>query len=113
MFKKIGKIVLVGALSFGLISGVVGADPIKVEAEVEMVIPDNHTIRELKVEWRKDLAHGYLIDVGDRKGTLLIRVDQPKIERNIEWVNWSIRQPLTVSFQMDHNINFRSEIIPF
>ncbi|PLR70530.1 hypothetical protein [Bacillus sp. UMB0728] len=113
MIKTVGKIALVGALSLSVLgtSTFIAPEATKVEAATKL--PDNHTIEELKVEWRKDLGHGYLINVGNRKGTLLIRVDQPKVERNIEWVNWALKKPNYVSFQLDNSLEKRTDIIPF
>lgn len=84
----------------------VGSDIPTVQAA--SVLPDNHTIEQLKVEYLnsdKNTYSGYSIDVGDRKGTLLIRVDQPKTESNIEWQNWKIRQNKAVSFQLNSDLN--------
>ena len=67
-----------------------------ISVEAATNFPENHTIEQLKVEWRKDLDHGYLVDVGERKGTLLIRVDQPKTETNSQWKNWSITKTISV-----------------
>lgn len=105
MKKTMGKLAIVGALSFGLISGVVGIEPVKVEASTKKVLPDNHTIQELKVEWSTTEPKGALIHVGDRKGTLLIRVDQPKKAWNIEWINWAISKPQAASFSLNSNPN--------
>ncbi|MEK3977332.1 hypothetical protein MKZ20_21795 [Psychrobacillus sp. FSL K6-2684] len=114
MLKTVGKWTVVGAVALSILGGVggVGQEPIQVEAATK-ALPDNHTIQELKVEWRKDLSHGFLVHVGDRKGTLLLRVDQPKVERNIEWVNWSITKPKSVSFTMHTKINERPYLPPF
>jgi len=101
MFKKISKIVLAGALSLSLIGGaVIGQGAVKVEATSQKVLPDNHTIEQLEVKWLNDGSHGYTIDIGKRKGTLLIRIDPPKVERDVEWLNWSITKPLGVNFPL-------------
>lgn len=118
MLKKVGKLAVVGALSLSLVgTSYIMHEPSKVEAATKKVLPDNHTIEQLEVEWRKDLNHGYLIDVGDRKGTLLIRVDQPKVESNIEWQNWKIRQNKAVGLELNSNLenyhNLNSRITVF
>ncbi|MEK5209637.1 hypothetical protein [Psychrobacillus sp. FSL H8-0510] len=93
MLKTVGKWTLASALAVSLLSGAtvgeVGQAPISVKAKTNL--PDNHTIEQLKVDYDTKGIH-----VGDRKGTLLIRVDQPKTEWNIEWVNWSIQKPTNV-----------------
>lgn len=98
MLKTVGKWTVASALAVSIISGAtvgeIGQVPISVEAATKL--PDNHTIEQLKVEF--DGSSGYKINVGNRKGTLLLRVSQPKVERNIEWVNWSITKPTSVSF---------------
>ncbi|MFZ0578902.1 MAG: hypothetical protein WAM41_15500 [Psychrobacillus psychrotolerans] len=68
--------------------------------EAATTLPDNHTIEQLEVKWLNDGKSGHSIDVGNRKGTLLIRIDQPKVERNVEWVNWAITNVKAVGFQM-------------
>ncbi|MGB2871207.1 hypothetical protein [Psychrobacillus psychrotolerans] len=93
MLKKISKWTLASTLAFSFLSGTtvsgIGQAPISVEAATKL--PDNHTIEQLKVDYDTKGIH-----VGERKGTLLIRVDQPKTEWNIEWVNWSIQKPTNV-----------------
>lgn len=72
-------------------------------AQAATVLPDNHTIEQLKVTF-VDGVEGeygsYLIDVGNRKGTLLIRVDPPKNSWNIEWVNWAISKRVSAPFDL-------------
>lgn len=100
MLKTVGKWTVVGALSLSILNGAVGGmgqEPIHVEAATKL--PDNHTIEQLKVEYTGNDA-GYKIHVGNRIGTLLIRIDQPKVERNIEWINWAITKPSEVAFSM-------------
>ncbi|MED3554127.1 hypothetical protein [Cytobacillus praedii] len=110
MIKLFSKILVTGTLFLSfIVLAFTSIEPDKVEA-ASKILPDNHSIEQLKVEWRKDLNHGYLIDVGDRIGTLLIRVDQPKIERNIEWVNWSISKPMSVSFQLSKDISLNNHL---
>ncbi|MED3575073.1 hypothetical protein [Cytobacillus praedii] len=114
MLKKVGKLAAVGALSLSLVgTSYIMHEPSKVEAAVKKVLPDNHKIQELEVEWGKTHPQGAIIHVGDKKGTLLIRVDQPKTEWNIEWVNWAISKPTVVSFQMHDKLSNQSQIIPF
>lgn len=101
MLKTVGKWSLVSALSLSILSGAVvgiGQEPIQVEAATKL--PDNHNIEQLEVKWLNDGRSGHSIDVGNRKGTLLIRIDQPKVERNVEWVNWAITKVKAVGFQM-------------
>lgn len=98
MLKKISKWALTGALTFGILNGVGVTELAKVEAAVNL--PDNHKIEQLEVEYYQDSKNGYLIDVGDRKGTLLIRVDRPKKEWDIQWVNWEIQRPISMSYQL-------------
>jgi len=113
MFKKISKIVLAGALSLGLIGGaVIGEEPFKVEAVTQKVLPDNHTIEQLEVKWLNDNSHGFSIDVGDRKGTLLIRVERPKKEWDIQWINWSIQKPTAVSFHLQTELDTQKHSKP-
>ncbi|MGN7403642.1 hypothetical protein ACTHO0_27780 [Cytobacillus praedii] len=82
--KIFSKLIVTGVLSLGLLgSSVTWYEPIQVEAVSKKILPDNHAIEQLKVDHENRLIH-----VGDRKGTLLIRVEQPKNEWNIEWVNW-------------------------
>lgn len=99
MLKTVGKWSVVGALSLSILSGAVvgiGQEPIQVEAA--NTLPDNHQIEQLDVKWLGNSGHS--IDVGNRKGTLLIRIDQPKVERNVEWVNWAITKAEEVGFSM-------------
>ncbi|MED3554126.1 hypothetical protein [Cytobacillus praedii] len=98
MYKTIIKIVVTCSLFISLLGGNIGQDTFQAEAATKNVLPDNHTIEQLNVKYYKDSKNGYLIDVGDRKGTLLIRVDRPKKEWDIQWVNWSIQKPMHVSF---------------
>ncbi|MGN7403641.1 hypothetical protein ACTHO0_27775 [Cytobacillus praedii] len=111
--KIFSKLIVTGVLSLGLLgSSVTWYEPIQVEAVSKKILPDNHTIEQLKVDHENRLIH-----VGDRKGTLLIRVDQPKTEWNIEWVNWSIQKPQTVSsgllFQWDKESRMKQAPIIF
>jgi len=72
--------------------------------EAKSKLPDNHMIEQLHVTVagtkKNNLYNQYLIDVGNRKGTLLIRIDPPKIAWNIDWVNWSITKPTAVNYEM-------------
>ncbi|MGN7403400.1 hypothetical protein ACTHO0_26475 [Cytobacillus praedii] len=115
MFSKIGKLAVAGALSLSLLgTSYIMHETSKVEAATTTKLPDNHTIHELKVEWSKNQPQGALIHVGNRKGTLLIRVDQPKDSWNIDWVNWAISKPTMVSFILSGNRDFISyEKSPF
>ncbi|TYS60712.1 hypothetical protein FZD47_21120 [Bacillus infantis] len=114
MIKKVSKIAVASALSLSLLgsSSFLAQEGTKVEAATKL--PDNHTIEQLEVKWLKDGRHGYSIDVGDRVGTLLIRVDRPKTEWDIEWVNWAISKPAHVSFglQTDLDIKNHKSIAP-
>ncbi len=109
MKKTVGKIALAGALSLSVLgtSTFIAPEAAKVEAATKL--PDNHTIEQLEVKWLNDGRHGYSIDVGDRVGTLLIRVDRPKTEWDIEWVNWSISKPSKVSFQLHTDLNTENQ----
>ncbi|MER2005901.1 MAG: hypothetical protein ABS939_00495 [Psychrobacillus sp.] len=103
MIKTVGKWTIAGAVALSILGGAVngvGQEPIQAEAATKL--PDNHTIEQLKVEYYQDAKNGYLINVGDRKGTLLIRVDRPKTEWDIQWVNWSIQKPDYVSYQLQY-----------
>lgn len=114
MLKTVGKWTVVGAVALSILGGAVngvGKEPITVEAATKL--PDNHTVQELKVDWSNTNPQGALIHVGDRKGTLLIRVDQPKVAWNIDWVNWAKSKTSVVSFQMHPTSNLSSSIIPF
>ncbi|MCP1161202.1 hypothetical protein [Bacillus infantis] len=108
MIKTVGKIALVGALSLSVLgtSTFIAPEATKVEAATKL--PDNHTIEQLEVKWLNDGRHGYSIDVGDRVGTLLIRVDRPKTEWDIEWVNWAISKPAHVSFELQTDLDIRN-----
>lgn len=59
-------------------------------------------------KWLNDGRNGYRINVGDRKGTLLIRVERPKKEWDIEWVNWSISKPLRVNLFLQSDLNIEN-----
>ncbi|MED3554128.1 hypothetical protein [Cytobacillus praedii] len=96
MVKIFSKLLVTGVLSIGLLGSLVTwYEPIQVEAASKKVLPDNHTIEQLDVKF-VDGVEGeygsYLINVGERKGTLLIRVDPPKKSWNIQWVNWAIQK---------------------
>ncbi|MED3554287.1 hypothetical protein [Cytobacillus praedii] len=113
MIKLFSKLLVTGILSLSLIgSAVIWHEPIQVEA-ASKILPDNYSIEQLEVGWGKTKPQGALIHVGDKKGTLLIRVDQPKTEWNIEWVNWALSKPTVVSFQMHDKLSNQSSIIPF
>ncbi|MCK1998939.1 hypothetical protein MPH47_17215 [Psychrobacillus psychrodurans] len=73
--------------------------------EAATALPDNHTIEQLEVKWLNDGSHGYSINVGDRKGTLLIRIERPKKEWDIQWVNWSISKTLGVNLFLQSDLN--------
>jgi len=98
----IKKLIISGVIAFGvLLTQPSVGDEIQVQAATKL--PDNHEIEQLKVEWTG--KNSYHMHVGDRKGTLLIRVDQPKKEWNIEWVNWRISKPLAVNFHMHSELD--------
>lgn len=77
-------------------------------AQAATTLPDNQTIEQLDVQF-VDGVEGeygsYLIDVGNRKGTLLIRVDPPKKAWNIQWVNWSIQKRKSVILYLHTELN--------
>lgn len=101
MMKRVSKLAIIGALSLSLVGTSFNLqEPIKVEAATKKVLPDNHTIEQLEVKWLNDSRRGYSIDVGNRVGTLLIRVDRPEKGHDAEWVNWSITKPTSVSMPM-------------
>lgn len=110
MFKTVGKWTVVGALAVTLLSGAVegvGQSPVSVEAASKL--PDNHTIEQLDVKWLNDGRNGYSINVGDRKGTLLIRVERPKKEWDVQWVNWATQKPANVNFHLQTDINIANQ----
>ncbi|WP_313892318.1 hypothetical protein [Psychrobacillus sp.] len=109
MIKIVIKWTVVGALSLALLSEAVegvGQAPISVEAAT--TLPDNHTIEQLEVKWLGNGSHGYSINVGDRVGTLLIRVDRPKTEWDVQWDNWAIQKPAHVSFQLQTGLDSKT-----
>lgn len=106
MLKTVGKWTVVGAVALSILGGVVegvGQEPIQVEAATKN-LPDNHLIEQLKFDFENKAIH-----VGERKGTLLIRVDPPKKEWNIEWVNWSIQKPKYVNASLLFNNDLASK----
>ncbi len=119
MFKAKIKLVVISALFISLLGGTVGQETIKVEASTKKVLPDNHTIEQLNVKF-VDGVEGkygsYLIDVGNRKGTLLIKVSPPKNSWNIQWVNWAIEKRSTATLYLHtelNKINQPNNISPF
>lgn len=72
-------------------------------AQAATTLPDNHAIEQLDVQF-VDGVEGeygsYLVDVGNRKGTLLIRVDPPKKSWNISWVNWALEKRISAPFYL-------------
>ncbi|MED3574669.1 hypothetical protein [Cytobacillus praedii] len=73
---------------------------------------NNSEIEELKVEYYKNQ---YKIHVGDRTGTLLIKYERPKTERDVEWLNWSLRgtSATNMGLELDYDPTMGSPIIPF
>ncbi|TCJ00432.1 hypothetical protein [Cytobacillus praedii] len=69
-------------------------------------IPSNSMIQELPVKYDKESAF-YSINIGNRKGTLLLRLDPPKIERNVEWLNWSRTKPLGIGYYITSDFEDR------
>ncbi|MEK3977291.1 hypothetical protein MKZ20_22010 [Psychrobacillus sp. FSL K6-2684] len=111
MIKTVGKWTIAGAVALSILGGPVsgvGQEPIHVEAATNL--PDNHTIEQLEVKWLNDGRSGHSINVGNRKGTLLIRIDQPKVERNVEWVNWAITKAPAVGFTMYPELDISKHI---
>lgn len=101
MIKIVDKLAIVGALSLCIFGTSFNLqEPNKVEAATKKVLPDNHTIEQLEVNWLGDGSHGYTIDVGKRVGTLLIRVDKPIKENDVEWKNYSISKPSAVNLSL-------------
>lgn len=102
MLRKLVKIFLAAILIVAIINMNVLQDFHIVEAATQL--PENQKIEQLSVTAlgkKKNNHYGqFLIDVGNRKGTLLIRIDPPKTAWNIQWVNWSISKPTAVNFHM-------------
>jgi len=101
MLRKVVKTLLIVLLFIAMNLGT------RQEAQVveaKSKLPDNHMIEQLRVTAvgkKKDNHYGqFLIDVGNRKGTLLIRIDPPKTAWNIQWVNWSISKTLGANIHM-------------
>lgn len=88
------------------------------DVEAATKLPDNHEIEQLNVKFVDGIEGeygSYIIDVGNRKGTLLIRVDAPRKAWNIQWVNWSIEKRTSVPFYLHTELNKEKQpyIAPF
>ncbi len=72
-------------------------------------LPENHTIQQLDVSFN---GTQYAINVGNHSGTLLIRVDKPVNENDVEWLNWSRIKPLAVNFNLQTEKEFSKQSNP-
>lgn len=109
MIKKVSKIAVAGALSLSLLGTSIFLAPEATRVEAATPLPDNHTIQQLEVKFD---GIQYAINVGKRSGTLLIRVDKPIKENDVEWLNWSRIKPTAVNFNLQFHKEYSKQSNP-
>jgi len=106
MFKRIGKVILL-TVFFLIVLEYKGELKEEIITKAATKLPDNQEIEQLSVTWMN--SNIYSIDVGKRKGTLLIRIDPPKVERDVEWLNHSITKPTLLNFALYNSLQTYDE----